>query len=133
MRPDRLVVGEVRGQEVIALLNALNTGHEGGCATLHANTAADVPARLEALACAAGLSRQAVHSQLAAALDIVIHLVREPAGGRRRVAEICLLQRAPDGLVAVAPAVSFTPSGEVIRAPGADALAARLTGHWSPP
>ncbi|MFI0354409.1 TadA family conjugal transfer-associated ATPase [Actinomadura sp. 9N407] len=133
MRPDRLVVGEVRGPEVLHLLNALNTGHEGGCGTLHANTAADVPARLEALACAAGLSREAVHSQLAAALDIVIHLVRDPDGGRRRIAEIRLLERAPDGLIAAAPAISFTATGDVMKAPGADALAARLTNHWTPP
>ncbi|MGP4022877.1 TadA family conjugal transfer-associated ATPase [Actinomadura sp. 3N407] len=126
MRPDRLVVGEVRGPEVVVLLQALNTGHEGGCGTLHANTAGDVPARLEALACAAGLTREAVHSQLAAALDIVVHLVREPGGGRRRVAEICLLRRAPDGLVGVVPAVSFTASGEVIPSPGAESLATRL-------
>ena len=50
MRPDRIVVGEVRGAEVVDLLAALNTGHEGGAGTVHANTAADVPARLEALA-----------------------------------------------------------------------------------
>jgi len=55
MRPDRLVVGEVRGAEVVELLAALNTGHEGGCGTLHANSARDVPARVEALALAAGL------------------------------------------------------------------------------
>ncbi|MEV4674307.1 MULTISPECIES: TadA family conjugal transfer-associated ATPase [Actinomadura] len=128
MRPDRLVVGEVRGPEVVVLLQALNTGHEGGCGTLHANTAADVPARLEALGCAAGLSREAVHSQLAAALDIVVHLARDPAGGRRRVAEICVLHRAPDGLVGVIPAVSFTASGEVVPADGAPALHARLRG-----
>ncbi|TMQ85296.1 TadA family conjugal transfer-associated ATPase [Actinomadura soli] len=126
MRPDRLVVGEVRSSEVVVLLQALNTGHEGGCGTLHANTAADVPARLEALACAAGLTREAVHSQLAAALDIVVHLVREPGGGRRRVAEICLVRRASDGLVGVVPAVSFTASGEVVPGPGADLLADRL-------
>jgi pilus assembly protein CpaF len=130
MRPDRLVVGEVRGREVADLLQALNTGHEGGCGTLHANTAADVPARLEALACAAGLSREAVHSQLAAALDIVVHLVREPGGGRRRVAEVCLLRRAADGLVGVLPAVTFTAAGQTIAAEGADALAARL--GWTP-
>lgn len=59
MRPDRLVVGEVRGAEVVDLLAALNTGHEGGCGTLHANSAADVPARIEALALAAGLGREA--------------------------------------------------------------------------
>ena len=67
MRPDRLVVGEVRGAEVTELLAALNTGHEGGCGTIHANSAADVPARVEALALAAGLPRAAAHSQFAAA------------------------------------------------------------------
>ncbi|WUH99238.1 TadA family conjugal transfer-associated ATPase [Spirillospora sp. NBC_00431] len=126
MRPDRLVVGEVRSSEVVVLLQALNTGHEGGCGTLHANTAADVPARLEALACAAGLTREAVHSQLAAALDVVVHLVRDSGGGRRRVAEICLVRRASNGLVGVVPAVSFTPSGEVIPGPAAEPLSTRL-------
>ena len=85
MRPDRLVVGEVRGGEVVELLAALNTGHEGGCGTLHANSARDVPARLEALAGAAGLGRSALHSQLAAALSVVLHLVRDRSG-RRRIA-----------------------------------------------
>ncbi|MEV0689834.1 TadA family conjugal transfer-associated ATPase [Streptomyces sp. NPDC050388] len=69
MRPDRLVVGEVRGPEVVHLLAALNTGHEGS-GTVHANAAADVPARLEALGTAAGLDRFALHSQLAAALSV---------------------------------------------------------------
>ncbi|MDL4773353.1 MULTISPECIES: TadA family conjugal transfer-associated ATPase [Thermomonosporaceae] len=132
MRPDRLVVGEVRGSEVVVLLNSLNTGHEGGCGTLHANAAADVPARLEALGCAAGLSREAVHSQLAAALDVVVHLVREPGGGRRRVAEVCLLRRAADGLVGVVPAVSFTAAGAMVTAVGAAALVERLENRWDP-
>ena len=87
MRPDRLVVGEVRGAEVVDLLAALNTGHEGGCGTLHANSAADVPARVEALALAAGLPRAAAHSQLASALDVVLHLARG-ADGVRRVAQV---------------------------------------------
>jgi pilus assembly protein CpaF len=98
MRPDRLVVGEVRGAEVVDLLAALNTGHEGGCGTIHANSAGDVPARFEALAVAAGLSRQAVHSQLAAGLRVVIHLTRD-VDGRRRLAEVGLLARQPDGIV----------------------------------
>ena len=76
MRPDRLVVGEVRGAEVVDLLAALNTGHDGGCGTLHANSAADVPARVEALALAAGLGRAAVHSQLASGVAAVVHLQR---------------------------------------------------------
>ncbi|MGK5543811.1 TadA family conjugal transfer-associated ATPase [Streptomyces sp. URMC 127] len=104
MRPDRLVVGEVRGAEVTDLLAALNTGHEGGCGTVHANAAADVPARLEALGSAAGLDRAALHSQLAAGLSVVIHLVRE-RGGLRRVAEVHVLDRDPAGFVTTVPAV----------------------------
>ncbi len=128
MRPDRLVVGEVRGAEVVTLLAALNTGHEGGCGTLHANAPVDVPARLEALACAAGLTREAVHSQLAAALDVVVHLVRESAGGRRRVAQVCAFERRDDGLVEVVPAVTYTADGAVREGPGAATLADRLGG-----
>jgi pilus assembly protein CpaF len=107
MRPDRLVVGEVRGAEVVDLLAALNTGHEGGCGTLHANSAQDVPARLEALAAAAGLDRAALHSQLAAGLRVVVHLVRSRSGGSRRVAQLCVLARGPDGLVRASPAWSW--------------------------
>ncbi|MGW0602748.1 TadA family conjugal transfer-associated ATPase [Streptomyces sp. NPDC002640] len=106
MRPDRLVVGEVRGAEVVHLLAALNTGHSG-CGTVHANAAADVPARLEALGTAAGLDRAALHSQLAAALSVVIHLVRE-RGGRRRVAEVRVLERDADGLVRTVPALRWS-------------------------
>ncbi|MFF4217125.1 TadA family conjugal transfer-associated ATPase [Streptomyces nondiastaticus] len=110
MRPDRLVVGEVRGAEVTDLLAALNTGHEGGCGTVHANAAADVPARLEALGSAAGLDRAALHSQLAAGLSVVIHLVRE-RGGRRRVAEVHVLDRDPAGFVTTVPAVVWSAEG----------------------
>jgi len=110
----------------VDLLAALNTGHEGGCGTLHANTAGDVPARLEALACAAGLSREAVHSQIAAALDAVIHLVRDPGGGRRRLAEICLLVRRSSGLVEASPALTFPPDGPPVPGPAFPALASRV-------
>ncbi|MGY1846628.1 TadA family conjugal transfer-associated ATPase [Blastococcus sp. SYSU DS1021] len=116
MRPDRLVVGEVRGPEVVDLLAALNTGHDGGCGTLHANRSTEVPARLEALGVAAGLGRAAVHSQAAAALDVVVHLRRAPGG--RRVEEIGLLRR--DGeLVVVEPGWRADggpcPAGEALR------------------
>ncbi|MEV8287513.1 TadA family conjugal transfer-associated ATPase [Streptomyces niveus] len=110
MRPDRLVVGEVRGAEVTTLLAALNTGHEGGCGTVHANTAADVPARLEALGTAAGLDRAALHSQLAAALSVVIHLVRDRAG-LRRIAEVHVLERDSAGLVLPVPALRWGAEG----------------------
>jgi pilus assembly protein CpaF len=101
MRPDRLVVGEVRGAEVCELLTALNTGHDGGAGTLHANSVFEVPARLEALAALGGLGRAALHSQLAAAVQVVLE-VRRRADGQRRVAAIATLDR--DGeLVCVAP------------------------------
>ena len=121
MRPDRLVVGEVRGSEVADLLAALNTGHEGGCGTLHANSAADVPARLEALGVAAGLSREAVHSQVASAVDAVIHLSRG-RDGIRRVAEIRVIQRDPDGLVHTVPAVVVGRDGAIQPGVGAKRL-----------
>jgi pilus assembly protein CpaF len=89
MRPDRLVVGECRGAEVIDLLAALNTGHEGGAGTVHANAAKDVPARLEALGLAGGLPRDALHAQLASALHVVLHLRRGPCG--RVLDEVCVL------------------------------------------
>ena len=108
MRPDRLVVGEVRGGEVTDLLAAMNTGHEGGCGTVHANSAADVPARIEALAMATGMTQQAVHSQLASAVEAVIHLARG-ADGARRVAQVAVLVRDGDGTVSALPAVSFAP------------------------
>jgi pilus assembly protein CpaF len=95
MRPDRLVVGEFRGAEMVELLVALNTGHEGGAATLHANSAADVPARLCALGGLAGLPGAAVTSLVAPALDVVIHLRRD-RGGARVVDEIGVLNRAGD-------------------------------------
>ncbi|MEV5972973.1 TadA family conjugal transfer-associated ATPase [Streptomyces sp. NPDC051921] len=110
MRPDRLVVGEVRGPEAVDLLAALNTGHEGGCGTLHANTAADVPARLEALGTAAGLDRAALHSQLGAGLSAVLHLVRDRSG-RRRIAEVHVLERDRDGLVVTVPALRWAACG----------------------
>lgn len=120
MRPDRIVVGEVRGLEVVDLLAALNTGHDGGAGTVHANTAADVPARIEALAALGGIGRSAVHAQLAGAVQVVLHMTRGQSG--RELVEIALLQRGSDGLVSAVPAVR---RGEPV-APGAAALATVL-------
>ena len=91
---------------MVDLLTALNTGHDGGCGTLHANSAVDVPARLEALALAAGLDRAATHSQLASGVAAVVHLARG-RDGIRRLAEIAVPRRTSDGLVAMVPAVSL--------------------------
>ena len=98
MRPDRIVVGEVRGGEVVDLLAAFNTGHEGGAGTVHANEPAEVPARLEALAALGGLDRAALHSQLSAAVRVVLHVGRDQTG-LRRLEEIAVLRRGADGLV----------------------------------
>lgn len=85
MRPDRLIVGECRGEEVRELLTALNTGHDGGAGTLHASGLADVPARLEALGALAGMDAVALARQVVSAFTIVLHLERGQ-DGRRRVA-----------------------------------------------
>jgi pilus assembly protein CpaF len=118
MRPDRLVVGECRGAEIVDLLAALNTGHEGGAGTLHANTAGDVPARLEALGLLSGVPRAALHAQVVAALQVVVHMRRRAAG--RVVDEVVLLRPAPTDRSVVAVAAWHRLGGG---RPGAAALA----------
>lgn len=128
MRPDRLVVGEVRGGEVVDLLAALNTGHEGGCGTLHANSAGDVPARVEALALAAGLDRLAAHSQLASGVAAVVHL-RRGRDGIRRLAEVAVPQRdTAAGWVDMVPAVTVGTDGDLAEGPAAHRLDLLLGG-----
>lgn len=83
MRPDRLVVGECRGEEVRDLLTALNTGHDGGAGTVHAGGIRDVPARLEALGALAGMDDHAVARQVASAIGAIVHVGRDPDGTRR--------------------------------------------------
>jgi pilus assembly protein CpaF len=120
MRPDRIVVGEVRGAEVVDLLAALNTGHEGGCGTVHANSPESLPFRLEALALAAGLGREALHSQLAAGVQVAVHLGRRR--GLRQVTAVSVLTRWADGFVRSEPAFLIAPSGDLRNGPGADQL-----------
>lgn len=126
MRPDRIVVGEVRGAELTDLLTALNTGHEGGSGTLHANSAADVPARLEALAALGGLPRAALHAQAAAALDVLVHIGRL-SDGTRWVQELHLLcWDEASGLCRPVPAWRFPRSGDPAAGPAAGELDGRL-------
>ena len=84
MRPDRIVVGEVRGAEALDMLQALNTGHDGSLTTVHANSPADALRRVETLALMAGLGlpHTAVRDQVASALDVVVHQARLPDGAR---------------------------------------------------
>ncbi len=107
MRPDRIVIGEVRGPEALDLLTALNTGHDGALSTLHANSAADALSRLETLALMAGvgLPHEAIAEQVQRGVDLVVHVERRPDGSRR-VAEI----------------------GEVVRVAGATAVRALNAG-----
>ncbi|MEP7161486.1 MAG: TadA family conjugal transfer-associated ATPase [Dermatophilaceae bacterium] len=121
MRPDRLVVGEVRGGEVRELLTALNTGHEGGAGTLHANAVNDVVVRFEALGALAGLSPEATRAQLTSAVEVVVHLRRAREG--RRVEAIAVLERLNTGLRAVPALGRGIPDGT---APGWGRLAERL-------
>jgi pilus assembly protein CpaF len=95
MRPDRIVIGEVRGAEALDLLTALNTGHDGALSTVHANSPADALSRLETLALMAGvgLPHAAVAEQVQRGIDLVVHLERRPDGGRV-VTEIAEVVRA---------------------------------------
>ena len=113
MRPDRLVVGEVRGGEALDLLLALNTGHDGSLATVHANGPADALRRLETMALMAGvdLPHGAIRESIATAVHVVVHVERR-ADGRRVVAEIAAVEVAGDGWrVAGADAVPPAPPG----------------------
>lgn len=99
MRPDRIVIGEVRGPEALDLLTALNTGHEGALSTVHANSPADALRRVETLSLMAGvgLPHDAIREQLGRGLELVCHIVRE-ADGSRRVVELAEVSRAAAGV-----------------------------------
>ena len=120
MRPDRVVLGEARGAEVRELLAALNTGHEGGCGTVHANSAADVVARFEALGALAGMTPAAVHAQLVSAVDVVVHLGRRTVDGE--------VQRQVETIGVVVPSRDGRP--EVVAALSADAGPGELGPGW---
>ena len=107
MRPDRIVLGEVRGPEVSDLLLALNTGHRGSATTIHANDAASVPTRIEALGLVAGLPREAIHAQMISAFDYVIQM-KDSRNAKRGVAEVAKLVKAKDGSVITQPLIQFS-------------------------
>jgi len=130
MRPDRIVIGEIRGAEALDLVQAMNTGHEGALSSLHANSTADAIARLETLALYAGvgLPLDAVRRQLAAAVDLVVHVARL-ADGRRRVVEVAEVGSAAD-LFGAGPRVRVIADADGIVAPPRRPARARaaLTG-----
>ena len=131
MRPDRLVVGECRGAEVADVLTALNTGHQGAWGTLHANAAAEVPARLTAMASLAGWRPETVAAQARAGVDAVLHIARDGHG--RHPVELAVPDPRADGF-ALLPALTWRPGteatgGRTVEGPGVPALAARLAGR----
>src|SRR5581483_965559 len=111
MRPDRLVVGEVRGPEAMDMIQAMNTGHDGSMSTVHANSPADGLDRLETLAMFSSrdMPPDAVRRQIASALNLVVHLERLP-GGARKVASICEVVRTAKS-VDVAEIFKFVQTG----------------------
>src|SRR5204863_9580167 len=87
MRPDRIIIGEVRGAEALDMLQAMNTGHEGSLTTVHANDTRDALARLEMMVTMAGFEMPMVviRNYIASAVRLVVHLARLKGGGRRLV------------------------------------------------
>jgi pilus assembly protein CpaF len=110
---------------VLDLLAALNTGHEGGCGTVHANRVEHLPARIESLCGRAGVPRAAAHSLLCAAVDAVLHLARS-ADGQRRVAGVAVLTVDVNGHAVAVPAYRFR-GAEIVGGPGATRLDRLLT------
>lgn len=109
MRPDRIIVGEVRGAEALDMLQAMNTGHDGSLSTGHANSTADMLSRLETMVLqgAEGLPLLAVRQQIASAVDIIIHLSRLRDHSRKTMAITEVLGMSPQGEIMLNPLYEF--------------------------
>ena len=108
MRPDRIIVGEVRGAEALDMLQAMNTGHDGSLTTVHANAPRDALARIETMVLMAGydLPLRAIRQQVASALDLIVHLERLEDGSRR-VTAITEVQRMESDVITLQEIFSF--------------------------
>ena len=122
MRPERIIVGEVRGAEALDMLQAMNTGHDGSLSTGHANSAQDMLSRLETmvLSGAAGLPLEAIRQQIASAVDIIIHLSRMRDKSRKLV-EITEVDRLENGKIIMNPLYRFEEDEK--------ATAKKVSGH----
>ncbi|PJM72409.1 pilus assembly protein [Bifidobacterium primatium] len=127
MRPDRVVLGECRGEEIADLLRALNSGHHGGMATLHADGVDRVPARLSTLGLLAGLDPAALAMLAEGAFDVVLHLER--VDGRRRIAQVGLLETDDDGRLIGRPVCEWDGTGMPVHHP----IWPRFAGWWGIP
>lgn len=126
MRPDRLVVGEVRGAEVVDMLAAMNTGHEGSAATVHANSPTHAPERIAALGQAAGVERNAMLAQFRAGVSAVVHVGRQDSG-QRVIAGVGIVTGGGPVPVEVRPAL-IRQGGCFRPGPGLAELASRIGG-----
>jgi pilus assembly protein CpaF len=114
MRPDRIVIGEVRGGESLDMLQAMNTGHDGSISTVHANTPRDPIARLETLVLMAGmdLPLRAIREQIASAVNLIVHISRL-RDGTRRVTHVTEVQGMEGDIVTLQDAFTFDYSAGV--------------------
>ncbi|HEY9868406.1 MAG TPA: CpaF family protein [Candidatus Obscuribacterales bacterium] len=112
MRPDRIVVGEVRGPEALDMLQAMNTGHEGSLTTVHANSPRDAVSRIETLVLLAGieLSQRSIREQIGSAFDLVVQLKRLPDGSRK-VVSIAEITGVAEGLISMQELFAFRQDG----------------------
>src|SRR4051794_26370090 len=112
MRPDRIIVGEVRGAEALDMLQAMNTGHDGSLCTVHANSPRDALARIETMVLMAGydLPVRAIRQQVASALDLIVHLERLQDGSRR-VTAITEVQRMESDVITLQDIFTFKVEG----------------------
>jgi pilus assembly protein CpaF len=108
MRPDRIIVGEVRGAEALDMLQAMNTGHDGSITTVHANAPRDALARVETMVLMAGydLPLRAIRQQIASALDLIVHLERLEDGSRR-VTAVTEVQRMESEVITLQEIFTF--------------------------
>jgi len=130
MRPDRILVGEVRGGETLDMLQAMNTGHEGSMSTAHANAPSDLLSRLETMAMMSDVELPVSHvrEQIAAAVDVVVHMARL-ADGRRAVTQVASVEGLRDGSVQIVDVFRRNRRGDGVTAPsggGGDPLPKRL-------
>jgi pilus assembly protein CpaF len=112
MRPDRIILGEVRGEEAFDMLQAMNTGHEGSMATIHANTARDALMRLESMVAMGGLtlSEKTVRQQIASALDLIVQVTRM-SDGTRKITSVCEVTGMEENVITLQEIFFFEKRG----------------------
>ena len=136
MRPDRIIVGEVRSGEALDMLQAMNTGHEGSLSTCHANSPQDLLVRLETMVMMAelGLAPMPIRQQIAAALDLIVHTARL-ADGTRKVVKVTEVRGLDDRGLVLSDLFTFRPDatdGSFIQGPAPDVLNRMLAAGNDP-